>query len=139
MPAHGGTTLKLTPIQSVTVVRSEPGAARGRDRVRTTGNAPPKHFHPEQDERFEVLEGSLRVNVDGEERDLAGRDDRDSRGGPPDVEPGRRASEVRWQTMPAGRTEQFFSSLDQLNREQRLEEFPSVVQEFEDTFVLVWE
>ena len=66
-----GTTLKLTPIQSVTVVRSEPELLEVETEYAPQGIAPPKHFHPEQDERFEVLEGSLRVNVDGEERDLA--------------------------------------------------------------------
>ena len=136
-----GTTLKLTPIQSVTVVRSEPELLEVETEYAPQGIAPPKHFHPEQDERFEVLEGSLRVNVDGDERDLAaGETIEIPRKAVHQMwNPGDEPARVRWQTMPAGRTEQFFSSLDQLNREQRLEEFPSVVQEFEDTFVLVWE
>jgi mannose-6-phosphate isomerase-like protein (cupin superfamily) len=32
---------------------------------------PPPHFHPRQEERWEVLEGTLSVQVDGEWRDLA--------------------------------------------------------------------
>ena len=35
---------------------------------------PPVHFHPSQDERFEVSEGELRVNLDGEERTLRAGD-----------------------------------------------------------------
>ena len=53
--------------------------------------------------------------------------------------PGEAPARVRWQTIPAGRTEEFFTSMDELNREERLQEFPSVVEEFDDTFVLVWE
>ena len=33
-----------------------------------TGQFPPKHFHPSQTEQFEVIEGTLRTIVDGEER-----------------------------------------------------------------------
>ena len=32
---------------------------------------PPKHFHPAQDEHFEVLSGSIQVRVEDEERPLA--------------------------------------------------------------------
>jgi quercetin dioxygenase-like cupin family protein len=34
------------------------------------GTRPTPHYHPGQDEHFEVLEGSLRVQVAGVERDL---------------------------------------------------------------------
>ena len=34
------------------------------------GRPPPAHYHPAQEEHFEVLEGALRVRLDGEERDL---------------------------------------------------------------------
>ena len=124
-----GTTLKLTPIQSVTVVRSEPELLEVETEYAPQGTPPPKHFHPEQDERFEVLEGSLRVNVDGEERDLAaGETIEIPRKAVHQMwNPGDEPARVRWQTMPAGRTEQFFSSIDQLNREQRLDGVPARV------------
>src|SRR3954449_10866549 len=32
------------------------------------GTFPPAHYHPNQDERFEVLEGSIRTLIDGQER-----------------------------------------------------------------------
>ena len=136
-----GTTLKLTPIQSVTVVRSEPELLEVETEYASNGIAPPKHFHPEQDERFEVLEGSLRVNVDGDERDLAaGETIEIPRKAVHQMwNPGDARARVRWQTIPAGRTEAFFTSMDELNREERLEEFPKVVEKFGDTFVLVWD
>ena len=35
------------------------------------GGAPaPPHFHPSQEERFEVIEGGVRANVEGDERIL---------------------------------------------------------------------
>ncbi len=32
------------------------------------GSLPPEHFHPHQDEHFEVLEGAVRAVVAGQER-----------------------------------------------------------------------
>lgn len=34
------------------------------------GKPPPSHFHPGQDEHFEVIEGTLTVRVDGDQREL---------------------------------------------------------------------
>lgn len=136
-----GRTLTLTPIQSVTVLRSEPDVLEVETEYAAEGSPPPKHLHPSQDERFEVLEGELRVVLDGEERDLAtGETIEISRGSAHQMwNPSAEVARVRWQTLPAGRTEAFFTAMDRLNREQRLEDFPSVVEEFDDTFVLVWD
>ena len=73
--------------------RSQPlvRSSRGRGLAGIAhGSAPPPHFHPAQDERFEVLEGELSAVVDGAERTLrAGRHPRHpARGGAQDVEPG---------------------------------------------------
>src|SRR4051812_50125944 len=38
------------------------------------GSPPPAHFHPTQDETFEIHEGRLVAKVDGEERELAAGD-----------------------------------------------------------------
>ncbi|MBM3667590.1 MAG: cupin domain-containing protein [Actinobacteria bacterium] len=136
-----GRALALTPIQSVTVIRSEPELLEVETEYAADGSPPPKHLHPAQDERFEVLAGTLRVVVDGEERDLAtGEEIEIPRGSAHQMwNPGGEIARVRWQTLPAGRTEDFFAALDRLNREQRLQEFPAVVEEFDDTFVLVWD
>ena len=60
----------LTPSESVRVVRDEPDLLEVEGTWGPGGSAPPKHFHPSQDERFEVLEGVLTARVDGEQREL---------------------------------------------------------------------
>ena len=136
-----GKTLRLSPIQSVTVVSSDPDMLEVETEYVANGMAPPKHFHPGQQERFEVLEGGIRVVVEGDERDLAAGESIEipAKAVHQMWNPGDQPARVRWQTMPAGRTEAFFTSMDALNREERLEEFPQVVEEFDDTFVLVWD
>ena len=86
-------TLKLGPHDSLEIVSSTPEALEVEASYRPGGSPPPAHFHPAQDERFEVLDGAMRARVDGEERELAdGRRDRDRpRPGAPDVEPRRGA------------------------------------------------
>ena len=34
------------------------------------GSPPPAHFHPAQDERFEVFAGAMRARIDGRESEL---------------------------------------------------------------------
>jgi quercetin dioxygenase-like cupin family protein len=58
-------TLKITPSESVTIRTSTPDALEVEGAWGPRGTPPPKHFHPAQDERFEVLEGRLHVRVDG--------------------------------------------------------------------------
>ncbi|HST70177.1 MAG TPA: cupin domain-containing protein [Solirubrobacterales bacterium] len=114
------TSLKLTPIESVEIRSADPGELE----VLVTylhGEPPPRHFHPEQDERFEVVEGTVRVELDGEPRDLQPGDSLEIPRGTvhrlwnPEEEPAR----AIWQTFPAGRTEQWFRALDALHREGR--------------------
>ena len=94
------------------VVRDDPEALEVEGTWGPNGSPPPKHFHPSQDERFEVLEGMLTARVDGEEREL----------GPGDVlEIPRGAvhqmwnaagvpAKATWRTSPAGRTRQWFAT-----------------------------
>ena len=76
---------------------------------RPQGRPPALHYHPAQRERFEVLHGTLRVSLDGEERDLS----------PGEVlviepgtvhemwNPGTEWAVVNWQVRPALKTEWF--------------------------------
>ena len=75
----------------------------------------PAHYHPNQDERFEVLSGAVQCTIDGEERVLGQGDVLEvprgtihEFGGHPDEE-----AHVRWQTRPALRTEDFFEAVFQ--------------------------
>ncbi|HYG95588.1 MAG TPA: cupin domain-containing protein [Solirubrobacterales bacterium] len=111
-------SLTLTPSESVEI-RS---AAADQLEVLVTylhGDPPPKHFHPEQDERFEVLEGTVKVELEGEVRELG---EGDSLAIPRGAvhrlwNPAEEAARAIWQTAPAGRTEQWFRALDALHRE----------------------
>ena len=112
-------TLKLTPTDSVTIRRSTPELLEVEAVYGHKGNPPPKHLHPSQDEHFEVMSGTLRARIAGEERTL-------ERGATLDVprgtvhqmwNAGDEPARVIWQTRPAGRTEQWFASVDALHRE----------------------
>ena len=115
-------TYNLTPSESVRVVRHSPEALEVEGTWGPGGSPPPKHFHPDQDEHFEVLEGILTARVGGDERQL----------GPGDVlEIPRRAvhqmwnagdvpARASWRTSPAGRTAQWFADIDGLLRSGRV-------------------
>lgn len=139
------TSLKLTPIETVEI------RSAGSDELEVLvtylhGDPPPKHFHPEQDERFEVVEGTVRVELDGEVRDLGPGDSLEIPRGAvhrlwnPEQEPAR----ATWQTFPAGRTEQWFRALDALHREGRVGKdgqpgplaFGVLLSEYRDVFRL---
>jgi quercetin dioxygenase-like cupin family protein len=72
---------------------------------------PPEHFHPGQQERFEVLEGAMRTIIGGAER-------RYEAGETFEVAPGTRhqmgavgPARMRWEVRPALRTAEFFERL----------------------------
>ena len=69
---------------------------------------PPPHFHPNQTERFEVLEGEIHAVIGGEERSFGP-------GSRFEVSPGsvhqmwsEHGARQRWETSPPLRTERFF-------------------------------
>jgi mannose-6-phosphate isomerase-like protein (cupin superfamily) len=139
-------TLKLTPTESVEIRQSSPEVLEVEGRYAPGGKAPPAHFHPAQDEHFEVLEGTLRAKVGGEERDLGPGETLEIPAGTPHQmwNPGEQAARVIWQTRPALRTEQWFRSIDALHREGRVGRngmpgplaFGAFLSEFDDVFRL---
>lgn len=139
-------TLKLTRSESVTITRSSPEVLEVEGRYGPGGKAPPAHYHPAQDEHFEVLEGALKVKVDGEERDLHQGETIDiPRGTQHQMwNPNDAPAVVLWQTRPAGRTEQWFRSIDRLHQEGRVGKngmpgplaFGTYLSEFRDVFRL---
>jgi mannose-6-phosphate isomerase-like protein (cupin superfamily) len=78
----------------------------------TTPSRPATHYHPRQEERFEILEGSVRVAIEGAERDLTAGDSLIVKPGTPHEmwAPAGRAR-ARWQTRPAQRSERFYATL----------------------------
>lgn len=109
-------TLKLTASESVRIVNSSAASLEVEATYGAGGEAPPAHLHPAQDEHSEVLGGSLRVRIDGIDRELAAGDTLDvPRGSVHQMwNPGTEGARVRWTTTPAGRTEQWFRELNEL-------------------------
>ncbi|HEU4392892.1 MAG TPA: cupin domain-containing protein [Solirubrobacterales bacterium] len=114
--------LKITPTESVAIRSSGPEALEVEATYGAGAKRPPKHFHPAQDEHFEVLAGSLQVKVGGEERLLAAGEEIDvPRGAVHQMwNPGAEPARVIWRTSPGGRTEQWFRAIDRLHREGRV-------------------
>jgi quercetin dioxygenase-like cupin family protein len=85
------------------------------------GRAPIDHLHPEQDETFEVLAGTLHARIDGEERAFAAGERFDVPRGTvhamwnPSSEPVR----AIWRTSPRLGTLAWFEGLDELTRAGR--------------------
>jgi mannose-6-phosphate isomerase-like protein (cupin superfamily) len=139
-------TLKLTPTESVEVRSSTPELLEVEASYAPAGKPPPRHLHPAQDERFEVLAGSLRVRVGDEERTLGpGETLEVPRGISHQMwNPGAEPARVAWQTRPRGRTERWFTALDALQRQGRVGgngmpgplAFGALLSEYDDVFRL---
>ena len=136
--------LSLGPHDQLEIRSSTPEALEVEATYRPGGSPPPAHFHPAQDEHFEVLEGAMQVKVDGEERELAaGSEIEIARGQVHQMwNPGSEQARVRWVTTPAGRTEQWFRTLDGLFGEDgaiaegREVDFGALLDEYSDVFRL---
>jgi mannose-6-phosphate isomerase-like protein (cupin superfamily) len=80
------------------------------------------HFHPRQDEHFEVVSGSIRADVSNEKRTLRAGDTLDVPAGTVHAmwNEGATEAKVIWQTRPALRTEDFFRKVGALAQEGKL-------------------
>jgi mannose-6-phosphate isomerase-like protein (cupin superfamily) len=107
------------PITGQTLSFRRTTAETGGDLLEVESSWPPQsvepveHFHPHQSEHFEVLEGELHVEVDGEHRVLRAGDTLDvparTRHAMSNRGPGR--ARALWQTRPALKTEAFFETI----------------------------
>jgi hypothetical protein len=75
------------------------------------GGMPPMHLHPSQAESFEVLEGSMRAIVDGEERVYEQGESFEVPAGTPHQMGAQGPTRMRWEVRPAMRTAEFFERL----------------------------
>jgi mannose-6-phosphate isomerase-like protein (cupin superfamily) len=82
---------------------------------------PPVHSHPNQDERFEVREGELTVEVAGEAHVLRAGDSLDvPRGAVHKMwNSGEVTTRASWQVRPALRTEDFFAAVHEMRESGR--------------------
>ncbi|MBV9683826.1 MAG: cupin domain-containing protein [Solirubrobacterales bacterium] len=110
------------------------------------GSPPPAHFHPAQTEHFEILAGALHVEVGGRRRQLTTGELLDIL---PNTahrmwNPSGEAARARWETRPAGGTEQWFRGLaalqgtDWVNQDGQPKPlaFAALAREHQDTFRL---
>jgi mannose-6-phosphate isomerase-like protein (cupin superfamily) len=97
---HNGFRLKLVQITDELLVMEAFYSGEG--------GLPPTHFHPRQDEHFEVLEGAVRAVVDGEERRYSAGESFDIPALTPHQMAGAGAARVHWEVRPALRTAEFF-------------------------------
>jgi mannose-6-phosphate isomerase-like protein (cupin superfamily) len=139
-----GERLALNPTDSLEVISAAPEALVVEATYAPGGSPPPAHFHPEQDERFEVLAGAMRAVVDAREVELAqGAELEIARGQVHRMwNPGEEQARTRWVTTPAGRTLDWFRTLDRVLgpdgavTQGREVDFQALLEEYRDVFRL---
>lgn len=108
-------TLRLSPAQTLEVLRSTPEALDLISTWQPGGKQPPIHWHPAQHERFEILDGALTVEVGSDSPRVLGV------GEVLDVPPrtahrmwnaGSSTARAHWTITPARRSEQMFRFID---------------------------
>jgi uncharacterized protein YjlB len=85
------------------------------------GRRPPAHRHPRQDERFEVLQGTLSVKIDGSVVCVGAGEALDIPRGVAHTMAvaGGKSVRARWQTRPALQTERWWASLNDATERSR--------------------
>ena len=76
-----------------------------------TGKFPPEHAHPKQVETFEVLEGSIRTIIDGEERTYEAGETFEVPIDTPHQMASAGPARLKWEVRPALRTAEFFEQI----------------------------
>lgn len=97
---HNGFRLKLVRITEVVLEMEAFYSGQG--------GLPPEHFHPSQDEHFEVREGAVRAVVAGEARRYGAGEAFDIPAGTPHQMAGEGVARLHWEVRPALRTAEFF-------------------------------
>ena len=97
---------------------------------------PPEHLHPKQAERFEVLEGSMRTIVDGEERVYEVGESFEVPTGTPHQMGAEGPARMRWEVRPALRTAEFFERLYGTGPDSARELGEEFFAEFDEEFRL---
>lgn len=106
------------------------------------GKPPPAHLHPSQDEEFVVQSGRMTAWIDGAERRLEPGDTlvipRDT---PHKMwNPGSETATAVWRTRPAGRTAEWFATIDRLTaggtRKPPMPAMAKALTQYADVFVL---
>jgi quercetin dioxygenase-like cupin family protein len=100
------------------------------------GGMPPEHLHPSQVEHFEVLEGTVRAIVGGEERVYGQGESFEVPAGTPHRMGAEEPTRMRWEVRPALRTAEFFERLYGTGPDSAREMGEEFLVEFEQEFRL---
>jgi quercetin dioxygenase-like cupin family protein len=95
-----------------------------------TGDLPPKHHHPNQDEHFTVLEGRVRTVIAGEVRSYGEGESFDVPAGTTHQMGGEGPARISWEVRPALRTAEFFEIAYSGKADENF------LEEFKNEFVL---
>jgi quercetin dioxygenase-like cupin family protein len=135
--AHQGEVLK-NPVTGQSLVFRRTTAETAGDLLEVEsswapgGDEPVAHYHPRQEERFEVLAGKLGVRVGDERRELEAGDTLVLPAGTVHAmwNAGQEEARAVWQTRPALKTEAFFETAWGLARDGQVNErgMPGLLQ-----------
>src|SRR5437899_154964 len=133
------TTYQIDPAETLTIRSSTAELLELEAAFEPGGHPPPQHWHPDQDEHFEILEGTLTATVDGREVVKRAGETLDIPRGTVHAmwNAGTEQTRVRWQVRPAGRTEQWFASVAAVRAEHGkpgLLAYAVLLTEFRDVF-----
>ena len=109
-----GDKFQLGPYDTLTVRATSPELLELDAEWRSSPGAPPKHFHPDQDEHFEIHEGEMSVDFDdGEIRTFGPGETIDVPRGQVHAmwNGGDVPARATWQVRPALRTEDFMAEM----------------------------
>jgi len=109
--AHAGQELHGQDGYVLRLVAIDPDLLKMEAIYGGTGQLPPKHFHPSQDERFAVLAGTVRAIVDGEERSYEAGETFEIPAGTVHQLAADPPARLRWEVRPALRTAEFFEAI----------------------------
>jgi quercetin dioxygenase-like cupin family protein len=107
-------------------------------RYRGAGAEPPAHLHPEQDEFFEVLAGTMQTKIDGVDGELGQGETLEIPAGTVHLmwNAGEEEAVLRWTTTPAGRTLDWFRELGAMLAGEPLSEPATLLDRYADVFRL---
>lgn len=111
----GDTHLRLGEHQKLRIVSSTPDQLTIESTWQASDQKPPSHYHPNQDERFEILEGEVTVELGRDPaRSLRAGDTLDVPRGTPHRmwNAGPETARALWHVTPAMRTGEMFEYMD---------------------------
>lgn len=137
LPTHEGATSRVWYLQ--TAASSHGEVHEQRVEYLPGSPFPPTHAHPDQDEHFEVEAGAMLFVVAGEEHRVVAGDALDiPRGMPHRARNASRSASaiVRWETRPALRTTEFFSTAARLDAQGSVLDAALLAHTYRDVFRL---